>query len=462
MESARRKQATGAGQEGGRGGGGGGEEGGIPITPQQQAERDDGGSPVDAVPSPSNGAPVVSPARDPTARKSEGATANSGVMSSGVTSPVEKQNTEQTKENKEEEEEEKEEEEKEEEEEEEEKDSSRQQRPSQQGPRQHPPQDHRLPQSPSPPSTQQPPRPPSPTPLSQNVEEADVLESLRRRTEHPEDAAGGDSEAENIGSVSDEENPDPNRDREREHQRGQDLESQLYADDNRSESTAYRETASFATRRSHMYKTSLAETDELLLSLEDGHSIISDIFEEAAGSLWLGGGRLLLGTKTGGVAPHSPRYLSASEKPRFSSKAYSRGRLGPSGAGASTPAASSLGVRGSSATSKDCSYRHQPASLSVMSSFVVDTPVGYYLDEEETKVGVVLVVLCCVVLCCVVLCCVVLCCVVCVCVCVCCVVVLCCAVLCCVCVCVCVCSLCVCVSVVSACVCVCVLSLIHI
>ena len=319
MESARRKQAAGGEDE----------------SPEQQRQgaRDDSGSPVDAVPSPSNnGAPVVSPAgEEPVGTDSAGTAANSSVMSSGVGSPVEKQDTEQTKE---------------EEEQEEEELSSRQ------PPLQHPQsQQQQSPEDPPP----QPPRPPSPTPLAQNLEE-EVLEGLRR-TEHPPETV--DSDEENVGSVSDEEHHN-------EKQREQDLESRLRAD-NRSE-----------TSPSRAQKASLAERDELLLNLEEGLSAISDIFEEAAGSpLSFRLGSRLFGTAKV-AAPYSPKYLSASQKPKFSSKAY-RSRVS-----GTVPSASPR------TTPRD--YCPQPPTA--MSSFVVSTSVGYYLDEVETKVSVDLLCVC--------------------------------------------------------------------
>lgn len=143
-----------------------------------------------------------------------------------------------------------------------------------------------------------------------------------------------DSEEENIGSVSDEENF------------GSDM---LEEYDTHTTSPCYMRLP--PPRRE---KVSLTETDELLLNLEDGHSIISDIFEEAESHRRKSGAKILLDSP-------SPSQLKKLEKPQFSTKAYKSSR---------------------SPVSHPAAFDYKPQSY-----LVIKTPVGYYLDDDEAQVS---------------------------------------------------------------------------
>ncbi|KAK7501861.1 hypothetical protein BaRGS_00006947, partial [Batillaria attramentaria] len=176
-------------------------------------------------------------------------------------------------------------------------------------------------------------RPPSPTPFIENIAE-EVRETLEK-TEHPAEPLASDDE--NIGSVSDEENAP------------QDQNVSQEFDDGGSESTNY---LGLSPRRPG--KVSLSETDELLLNYEDGHSIISDIFDEASPQRSKFGSRLF-------SPPYSsvrPQF-SKEDRPQFSTKAYHHRR---------THAIPS-----------------SPRDYQPIGSVMIKTPVGYYLDDDEAE-----------------------------------------------------------------------------
>ncbi|KAL8587284.1 hypothetical protein ACOMHN_045531 [Nucella lapillus] len=253
------------------------------------------------------------------------------VMSSGLASPVEKQDTEQTKEHE---------------------DDSRPQPPSEQ-----PPQAAQDSQT-QPASEESPPaQPPSPPTLAKHLED-EVLQSLYK-SEHSQET--GDSEEENFGSVSDNEND-----------REEDLESQLY-EDNQSESTVYHQISGRKRQGA-----SLTDTDELLLNFEDGRSVISDIFEEVP--------KFRFGGKTYHTStPYSPRYLSVSEKPKFSSKAYKIRTLPSMASFSSWTPRESADAAGATAAPLVSSSSASTSLLRNMVNSSTSSSVGYYLDFEETR-----------------------------------------------------------------------------